>query len=408
MEKLPKTIQDDMFAPAVIQDPYPYYAQLREVDPVHWNPLHEAWVITRYEDVTWVARHPELFSSAVFRLDQRQPYPPVDPGDLEEHAFVKANLVGRITNTDPPEHTGQRGALRSYFTAAVSERWREMVTVAIARLLDAVADRDRMDVMADLAVPLPLNVIAEIMDVPVADRPWIRQIAEKLLIGPRVDPGRMREISTAMRSMYDYVTPLIEQRQESPGEDLISLLARAEADGVFTREQTLQNVVLFLVAGHETTINLICNGLLAFLQHPEQWDKLRSDPNAYAASATDECLRYDPPVKSVERIALQDVALGGKTILAGDRVRVFMSAGNRDPERFEEPDAFDIGRAPGGHISFGYGVHLCLGAALARIEGQEVFKALALRYPRLTLETDPLEYAPMIDLRSLRGLAVSW
>lgn len=397
-----------MFAPAVIDDPYAYYSRLREVDPVHWNPLHEAWIVTRYDDVTWVARHPELFSSAVFKLDQRPPYPPVALEDLGEHAFVKANLVGRLTNTDPPEHSVQRGRLRPYFTAAVSERWREMVIAAIARLLDAVEGSNRMDVVADLAVPLPLNVIAEIMDVPAPDRPRIRQIAEKLLIGPRADAGRMREISTAMRSMYEYVTPLIEQRRADPGEDLISLLARCEADGVFTREQTLQNVTMFLVAGHETTINLICNGLLAFVRHPDQWEKLQSDPDGYAASATDECLRFDPPVKSVERIALSDVELRDKKIQAGDRVRIFMSSGNRDPERFPDPDVFDIGRPSNGHVSFGHGVHLCLGAALARIEGQEVFKALAVRFPRFVLETDPLEYAPMIDLRSLRSLAVAW
>src|SRR6185312_12272929 len=154
------------------------------------------------------------------------------------------------------------GALKAYFTAAVSERWRAMVQVAIARLLDEVEGRNQMDVMRDLAVPLPLNVIAEILDIPLADRPWIRQVAEKLLIGPRTDPGRMREIGTAMRSIYDYVTPAIEQRLAEPGDDLISLLCRAEADGYFTREQTLQNVTMFIVAGHETTINLICNGVL--------------------------------------------------------------------------------------------------------------------------------------------------
>jgi cytochrome P450 len=405
---LQQDIEEDMFAPAVIDDPYAYYGRLRDTDPVHWNPLHEAWIVTRHQDVTWVARHTELFSSAVFRRDARPPYPPVAAEDLDERRFVTANIVGRLTNTDPPEHRDQRGLLKPYFTAAASERWRRMVIDAIARLLDVVEGSDRMDVMSDLAVPLPLNVIAEIMDIPGPDRPWVRQIAEKLLIGPRTDPGRMREISNAMRSIYEYVTPLIKQRLAEPGEDLISLLVRGEADGLFTRGQTLQNVTMFLVAGHETTINLICNGLLAFIRNPDEWARLQSDPESLAVSATDECLRFDPPVKSVERIALSDVELRGKQIHAGDRVRIFFSSANRDPDRYPDPDAFDISRPPNRHVSFGHGIHLCLGATLARIEGQEVLKALATRFPQFVLDTDRLDYAPMVDLRSLRSLVVSW
>ena len=401
-------VDDDMFAAEVIADPYAYYGRLREVDPVRWNGLHQAWVVTRYDDATWVTRHPHLFSSAVVRLDPRPPYPPISADDADAHRYVKQNITGRLTNTDPPEHREQRGLIQPFFAAAPIEQWRPLIQEAVAGLLDAVEETGRMDVMRDLAVPLPLSVIAEVLAIPVADRPWIRQVAEKLLIGPRVDPGRMREISDAMRSLYDYIGPLVEQRLRDPGDDLISLLCRAEAAGAFTREQTLQNVTLFVVAGHETTINLICNGLLAFIRHPDQWDRLRADPDGLAATATEECLRYDPPVKSIERIATTDVELRGKTIRAGDRVRWFISSANRDPARFPDPDTFDVGRTPNPHISFGHGIHLCLGAALSRIEGQEVFRALATRFPGFELETDPLEYAPMVDLRSLRSLAVSW
>jgi cytochrome P450 len=218
----------------------------------------------------------------------------------------------------------------------------------------------------------------------------------------------MREIGNAMRTFFEFITPLVEERKKNPGDDLISLLARGESDGVITREHLLQNASLLLVAGHETTINLICNGLLAFIQHPDQWERLRADPDGLAASATDEILRFESPVKSVERIATTDVELRGKTIHAGDRVRIFFSGANRDPEKFPDPDTFDIGRPPNRHLAFGHGIHLCLGATLARIEGQEVFTALARRFERFHLVTDPLEYAPMVDLRSLRALIVSW
>ncbi len=408
MNSIDAQLDENMFAPEIVEDPYSYYGHLRETDPVHWNDLHQTWVITRADDVTWVGRKSELFSSAVFLRDQRPPYPPIADEDLAEHAFVKQNLIQRITNIDPPEHRGPRGLLKPYFTAAMSERWRQMVHDAVAQLLDNLEGRTSMDVMADFAVPLPLNVIAEIMDVPEGDRYRVREIAEKLLIGPRADPGRMREISTAMRDMYELVTPLIEARIADPGEDLISLLAQGEKQGVLTRDQTLQNATMLLVAGHETTINLICNGLLAFIAHPEQWDRLQADPQGLAAAATEECLRYDPPVKSLERIATTDVELRGKQIRAGDRVRIFLSSANRDPRRFSDPDTFDITRPNNRHISFGHGIHLCLGAPLARIEGQEVLMALATRFPRFKLETDPVIYAPMLDLRSARALQVSW
>jgi cytochrome P450 len=401
-------IDEDMFSPEVIRDPYSYYGHLRETDPVHWNDLHKTWVVTRHDDLTWVGRNPELFSSAVFLRDQNPPYPPIADEDIAEHRFVKQSLVKRLTNIDPPEHHDPRALLRPYFTAAASERWRVLVRDAVANLLAAVEGHSSMDVMREFAVPLPLNVIAEIMDIPPSDRSWVREVAEKLLIGPRTDPGRMREIGTAMRTFFDFITPLVEERKKKPGDDLISLLARGEADGVLTREHLLQNASLLLVAGHETTINLICNGVLAFIQHPDQWDRLRADPDGLAASATDEILRFESPVKSVERIATTDVELRGKTIRAGERVRIFFSGANRDPEKFPDPDVFDIRRPPNRHLAFGHGIHLCLGATLARIEGQEVFTALARRFERLHLETDPLEYAPMVDLRSLRALRVSW
>jgi pimeloyl-[acyl-carrier protein] synthase len=186
------------------------------------------------------------------------------------------------------------------------------------------------------------------------------------------------------------------------------VLAGGEQAGVFNRHQVLVNAALLLFAGHETTMNLICNGVLAFLKHPDQWARLVSDPPRHARLATEECLRYDPPVKSTQRIAADDVELGGRHIRRGDRIRWMIASANRDPAAFANADAFDISRQPNPHVAFGAGIHYCLGASLARIEGQEVFQVLAERLPGMRLDTQNLEYEPSIQFRSLRSLPVRW
>ena len=185
------------------------------------------------------------------------------------------------------------------------------------------------------------------------------------------------------------------------------MIVSGEKRGAYTRDEVLANAVLLLLAGHETTINLICNGTLAFIRHPEQWTLLQRDPSL-AVRATEECLRYDPPVKSLQRLAVQDIELGGKAIRALDRTRWFITAANRDPEKFPAPEKFDITRDPNLHIAFGSGIHHCLGATLARVEGQEAFKALVQRFPAVHLETEELEYQPSIIFRSLKSLPVTW
>jgi pimeloyl-[acyl-carrier protein] synthase len=211
-----------------------------------------------------------------------------------------------------------------------------------------------------------------------------------------------------MRQMREYVDSLLDERMANPGDDFISVLAGGHKRGVFTRHQVLVNSGLLLLAGHETTINLICNGTLAFIQHPDQWDLLQEDPAVRTVRATEECLRYDAPVKSIARIGSEDVEMKGKTIYQGDRIRWFISSANRDPEVFSEPGRFDIQRYPNRHVAFGSGIHHCLGATLARLEGQESFKALAERFPRFHVQADELEYQPSITFRSLKSLPVTW
>ena len=273
--------------------------------------------------------------------------------------------------------------MHGYFTPKSMEAWRPFVQAAVKELLDAAEEKGSMDVMRDLATPLPVLVIAEMMGVPREDRPYIRQLAEKLLYIGRGEYDRMKPLTEGMRGMIDYVSPLVDRRIVDPGDDFISVLAQGEKRGIFTRHQVLVNTSLLLLAGHETTINLLCNGTRAFIDHPEQWALLKQDPAGRAKLATEECLRYDSPVISIQRIASQDVEMRDKVLRKGDRLRWFISSANRDPEAFASPTTFDITRHPNPHVAFGSGTHHCLGATLARVEGQEVFKALAERFPGL-------------------------
>ena len=401
-------IQDDMFTPEIIADPYSYYGRLRDEDPVHWNDAYALWVITRHDDLVWLTRHHELFSSAVFKNDPRPPYPDIDESDLGLYDYVRNYQGDQFIQHDRPEHLEMRRVVHGYFTPKSMEAWRPFVQKAVKELLDAAEEKGSMDVMRDLATPLPVLVIAQMMGVPEQDRGYVRQLAEKLLYIGRGEYDRMKPLTEGMKGMVEYVSPLVDERIAKPGDDFISVLAGGEKQGVFTRHEVLVNTSLLLLAGHETTINLLCNGTLALMQHPDQWALLKEDPAGHAKWATEECLRYNSPVKSIQRIASQDVELRDRVLSKDDRIRWFISSANRDPEKFADPDKFDITRQPNPHVAFGSGVHHCLGATLARVEGQEVFKALAERFPDLRAAAADLEYQPSITFRSLKSLPVAW
>ena len=402
------TINDDMFTAEVIQDPNRYYGRISDQDPVHWNELYELWVITRHDDLVWLTRNHEQFSSDVFLNDPRPAYPAIYESDTELYDFVRNYQGKQFIQYDRPDHLEMRKVVHTYFSPKSMEEWRPLVKSAVADLLDAAEARgDGVDLMRDLAVPLPVLVIAEMMGVPEGERPHIRMLAEKLLNIGRGEPDRMRPLTEGMQGMLDYVNPLVDERIDNPQDDFISVLAGGEKSGVFTREQVLVNTGLLLLAGHETTINLICNGTRAFMNNRDQWDLLKTDPQGMMVRATEEALRYDSPVKSIQRLASEDVEMRGKQIKKDDRIRWFISSANRDPNKFENPNTMDITRWPNPHVAFGSGVHHCLGATIARVEGQEVFSALAERYPNLELQNPEAEYQPSITFRSVKDLPVS-
>ena len=405
-DTLPHTDLDDLFAAEAIRDPYAFFGRLRETDPVHWNARHQLWIITRHADVIAIVRDHASFSSAVIQSDRRGPYPPLDENGLSLLDEVRRFRGAQLVEQDPPRHTNMRRLLHQYFTAQAIEAWRPFIQSAVAELLDELHAGTTFDVMTALAAPLPVRVIAHLMDVPAADRAKLRDYADKLLYINRGEPNRFATLVEGIRGMLDYAAPLADARVREPGTDFISVLAKGEHLGIMDRYELLVNCALLLFAGHETTVNLIGNGILAFIRNPEEWEKLRANPEL-ARRATEECLRFDPPVKSTQRIATADVTIGDRTIRQGERLRWIIAAANRDPDVFPEPDQFRVDRHPNPHVSLGAGIHFCLGAALARVEGQELFRALAERVQCFRLETPEPEYQPSIQFRSLRELRVT-
>jgi cytochrome P450 len=331
--------------------------------------------------------------------------------------FIKKWQVSRFIQHDQrrynPEvsgadHVDMRRVMHGYFTPKSMEMWRPLVQSAIDELLDAVEEKGRMDVMADLATPLPLLVIARMLGIPDSDRPKLRELAKDLRFLNRDGPDRMGPLSQAVKNLQDYISPLVAERVESPKDDLISVVAEGERRGIFNRDMTINNVMLLLSAGHETTINLICNGTLAFTQHPDQWAILKSDPEGKTVRATEEALRYDSPVRSIQRIAVDDIEMNGQLIKQNDRVRWFIPGANRDPKVFDRADDFDTERYPNQHVAFGSGIHHCLGATLARLEGQEIFRNLANRFENIELEipVEKVEYDHVLTFRAVESLPV--
>jgi cytochrome P450 len=397
---------DDLTAAAVIDDPYTYFGELREADPVHWNEAHRKWIVTRHEDVAWLVRQHDLFSSEISGLAEiLNASPPIDGADRElaEHL---AETNKSIVITDRPAHKSMRQAIQGWFTPRAVEKWRRRLRAKARELIEAKRALGRMEVKADLAVWLPLTTVCLMLDVPAVDAPRLRELSD-ILTNEGFSPDRLREVVPAWDELRGYFSPLLESRAKQPGEDLISLLAEGERAGAFDRTSSLANVVLLLVAGHGTTLNLICNGVHAFIRHPDQWDLLRGDPDGLAEGAVEEALRYDPSLKGMLRVAARDTELRGQRIRAGDSVFWMIAAANRDPRVFTDPDAFDITRSPNPHLTFGGGIHHCLGAALARIEAQETFRALAAAFPRLHL-AEPVEYRPNLYDREVSALHVAW
>jgi cytochrome P450 len=388
--------------PEVLANPYGLFERLRTTDPVHWDPFLHVFVVTRYQDVVHVLHK---FSA------QRTP----TPEQLTEMGLSALNpiaqlMVQQMLFLDAPAHTRLRALASAAFTPGRVERLRSHIQDITNSLIDSVIANGRMDIIGDLAAPLPAAVTAEMLGLPVADRDqlksWSADFAE-MLGNFQHNPGRAMRVLRTVEEMTAYLRAAISNNSKRR-DGLIGAFLAAEQDGDrFTEEEVIANTIITMVGGQETTTNLIGNGLLTLFRHPDAMEQLRADPSLIP-SAVEEMLRYESPSQHTARLAPADCELGKKLIRKRQAVIAVMAAGNRDPERFPEPDRFDIKRKDNRHLAFGWAAHFCFGAALGRTEGQVAFGTILRRLQNLELENCKLEWRQNLGLRGLTRLPVSF
>ncbi|MFF9405025.1 cytochrome P450 [Streptomyces anandii] len=377
-------------------DPHPVYAELRELGPVHRVRLPgtepwETWLVVGYEEARAALADPRL-SKDVSRIQG----PP-----LEEQILGKNML-----NADPPQHTRLRSLVTRAFTARRVEALRPRVREITDGLLDAMLPHGSADLVEALAYPLPITVICELLGVPEMDRAAFREMSNEV-----VAPTSEEAYVLAMNGLGAYLTDLVEdKRSAGPADDLLSALIRttAEDGDRLSASELLGMAFLLLIAGHETTVNLIANGVRVLLTHPDQLAEVRSDLSL-VDGVVEETLRYEGPVETATfRYAAEPLEIAGTVIAAGEPVLIGLSAADRDPGRFASPDSFDIRRDTRGHLAFGHGIHYCVGAPLARLEARIALRSLLERAPALTLDGPPGDWLPGMLIHGTRTLRVRW
>jgi cytochrome P450 len=389
-------------------DPACVFAQMREHDPVLCQPGLDGetmiWFITRHEDVAAM-----LLDDERFVRDPRLALTAEELAARNMPAIVEL-FDNNMLNRDGDDHRRLRRLVTKAFTPKMVEQLRPRIQSIADELLDAVGSRREMDLSAEYAFPLPITVIAELLGVPAEDQDRFR-VWSDAIITPAFGPEAEEHFFTQMGEFIEYLTELFAARRAEPRDDLVSaLLAARDEDDALTEEEVFGNVMILIVAGHETTVGLIGNGVLNLLGHPDQLDFVRADPSLLAG-AVEEVLRYEGPVeRTLNRWAATDVELGGHTIRRGELVIGILSSAGRDAERFPKPDLFDVTREDTRHLAFGRGSHYCLGAPLARLEAEIALETLFRRLPELRLAVPPeqLEWRPTPGFRRLVALPVAW
>jgi cytochrome P450 len=389
--------------PEVLANPYPLYHRLLSEAPVHWDPFLHTWVVTRYADVVTVLQY---FSAT------RTPTPEqLTALGLSALVPLARVLVCQMLFLDAPAHGRIRNLASKAFTPRRVEALRSHIQEITDNLLDAVQDKGRMDVIADLADPLPAIVTAEMLGLPTSDRQqltsWSTDFAEALG-NFQHNPDHAPRVLRSLEEMCSYFRAAVQGHRQHRGNDLICALLNAELDGdSLTEEEVVANSIMLMTGGQETTTNLIGNGILSLLRHPDQFQKLLANPSL-VHSAIEELLRYESPIQYTSRLALDDVQMEGKTIRKGQAVIAVMGAANRDPERFPDPDRLDICRQDNRHLAFAWGAHFCFGAPLARLEGQIAFETMLRRMPNLGLKPGPVTWRENLSFRGLTSLPITF
>jgi pimeloyl-[acyl-carrier protein] synthase len=391
--------------PEVLANPYPLYRRLRTEDPVHWDPYLHAWIVTRYEDVATVFRR--------FSAD-RTPAPEYfEALGVPEVGPVAQVMVKQMLFLDAPAHTRLRRLAGAAFQPVQVNKLREHIQDIADRLIDDIVARGtgRLDMLADFAEPLPAMVTTELLGVSVEDhvklKDWSVTFAE-MLGNFQHNPDRLGGVLEAVQNLTEYFHDAIREQRRQPRDGLVSAFLAAEVDGDrLSDEEVAANCIVTMVGGLETTTNLIGNGTLTLLRNPADLQRLRTEPDVMP-SAVEELLRYESPSQHTARIARDDLELGGKQIRKGQAVIAVMAAGNRDPERFPEPDRLDIERPDNRHLAFGWASHFCFGAPLARLEAEISFTSLLHRLPELQLVDQPLVWRENLGLRGLKSLPLTF
>jgi cytochrome P450 len=389
--------------PDVLANPYPLYHRLRTEAPVHWDPYLSAWVVTRYADVVTVFN--------TFSADRTPTPEQLTALGLESLTPLARVMVRQMLFLDPPAHGRVRRLASRAFTARRVEVLRTHIEEITTSLLDAVQDKGEMDIIADLAYPLPAIVTAEMLGVPTSDwkllTAWSADFAQ-VLGNFQHNPERAARVIRSLEEMIVYFRNAIRENEQHPKEGLINALVTADVDGDrLNEDEIIANTIVTMVGGQETTTNLIGNGVLTLLRNPDQFERLKNDLSL-VPSAVEELLRYESPSQQTARLAPEDTELGGKLIRKRQAVIAVMGAANHDPERFPDPDTLDLDRQDNRHVAFAWGNHFCFGAPLARIEGQVVFDALTRRMPNMRLQPGPITWRENLGLRGLTALHVAF
>lgn len=381
-------------------NPYPIYHLLRSAMPVFRTPIGP-WLVSRYADGDIILKDKRYATIDLKRIGEAAQLP-----STEMLEAVRQTMAMTMLFMDPPKHGRIRGLVNKAFSPRMIESLRPRIQQIADDLISQFDSQSRIDLISQFAYPLPVIVIAEMLGIPSEDRDLFRKWTTDLapLIDFVQDLGIVERAMKAMEQTREYFVKLVDERRKSPREDLVSALIAAEEKGDhLTLDEMLANIVLLLGAGHETTANLIGNGVLALLRNPGELEKLRSDPSLIK-SAVEECLRYESPVQATARRTLEDVQIGGISVRKDSYVIVLIGACNRDPARFAEPDRFDIARLDNEHLAFGGGIHYCLGANLARVEGEIAIRSLMANVNNWCLTSEAIAYRDMFNLRGLKAL----